>query len=170
VNQASGVSVRMSIANYETLLANAVRRALRLGEEEAVPRISDLEALHASSCGKLELELAGAERSEAEVIDGLLKRATRRVFDERVPLEGMASVQESFEQGWKVEVSPAMPAREVLAGLDQIASLREAAVALVGSDSPGRVASAVEFILEGLHLSNRLNKRVGERGPLYAKA
>src|SRR5262245_59235189 len=44
VNQASGVSVRMTIANYETLLANAVRRALRNGEDEAVPRISDLEA------------------------------------------------------------------------------------------------------------------------------
>src|SRR5262245_14862692 len=48
VNQSSGVSVRMSIANYETLAASALRRALRNGEREAVPRISDLEALHSS--------------------------------------------------------------------------------------------------------------------------
>ncbi len=59
VNQASGVSVRMSIANYETLLANALRRALRSGEREAVPRISDLDALDAVDRGKLELEYAG---------------------------------------------------------------------------------------------------------------
>jgi magnesium chelatase subunit I len=170
VNQTSGVSVRMSIANYETLLANAVRRALCIGEDEAVPRISDLEAVHASSSGKLEFEYAAAERSETEVIEGLLRRATKIVFDERVPLEGTASVLESFEQGWKVEVSQAMLSREYLAGLDQIAGLREAATRLAGGDSPACIASAIEFILEGLHLSNRLNKRVSEQGALYAKA
>jgi magnesium chelatase subunit I len=169
VNQASGVSVRMSIANYETLLANALRRALSVGEDEAVPRISDLDALQASSCGKLELEYAGAERSEGEVVEDLLKRATKVVFDERVPLEGVASVIESFDQGWKVEVSQAMLSQEYLVGLDEIAGLREAAIRLSGGGSPACIAAAVEFILEGLHLSNRLNKRVVEGGMLYAK-
>jgi len=56
VNQSSGVSVRMSIANYETLIASAARRALRCGEEEAVPRVSDLETLESSTAGKIELE------------------------------------------------------------------------------------------------------------------
>jgi magnesium chelatase subunit I len=170
VNQASGVSVRMSIANYETLLANAIRRALRLGEEEAVPRVSDLGALHASTGGKLELEYAGAERSETEVVDELLRRAVKTVFDVRVPLEGMASVLDSFERGWKVEVSEALASREYLAGLDEIVGLREAAVKLAGGASPACIASAVEFVLEGLHLSNRLNKRVDERGALYARS
>ena len=120
--------------------------------------------------GKLEFEYAGAERTETEVIEGLLKRATKVVFDERVPLEGTASVLESFDQGWKVEVSQAMQSREYLAGLDEIAGLREAATRLAGGDSPACIASAVEFILEGLHLSNRLNKRVSEQGALYTKA
>src|ERR1700704_5073600 len=48
VNQRSGVSARMSIANYETMVANATRRALMAGEHEVVPRISDLESLAAS--------------------------------------------------------------------------------------------------------------------------
>ena len=74
----------MSIANYETLLANAVRRALRVGEAEAVPRISDLEALESSSTGKLELEYAGVENSESQVVEDLLKRSVKGVFDERV--------------------------------------------------------------------------------------
>ena len=168
VNQTSGVSVRMSIANHETLAASALRRALRNGEREAVPRISDLAALHASMAGKLELESAGAERSEEEVIEDLVRRATKAVFDERIPLEGMAPVLEAFERGWKVAVSQAMPAREVLAGLEQIAGLEEAAAQLAGGRSEARLASAIELVLEGLHLANRLNKRAGEQGALYA--
>ncbi len=169
VSQASGVSVRMTIANYETLLASAARRALMLGEPEAVPRISDLPALFVSTAGKLELEYAGTEQSEEEVVNGLLKRATRKVFDTRVPLEGVASVAEAFNQGWNVEVSPEMGSSEYLDGLDQIPGLAEAAARLAGGDSPARMASAIEFILEGLHLSNRLNKSDSGRGVRYQK-
>jgi len=170
VNQASGVSVRMSIANYETLAANALRRALALGESEAVPRITDLEALVTATSGKLELEYAGEERSEAEVVRGLLKRALRAVFDGLVPLEGMASVIDSFQQGWKVEVAADMHAADYLDGLDEIPGLREAAAQLAGGGTPERLASAIEFLLEGLHLSNRLNKSETERGARYGRA
>ncbi len=169
VNQASGVSVRMSIANYETLAASALRRALRNGESEAVPRISDLDALHSSMSGKLELEYAGAERSEEEVIRDLAQRATKVVFDECIPLEGMATVIDSFQKGWKAEVSQAMPSGEYLAGLDRIAGLEEAASRLAGGSSAPRLASAIEFVLEGLHLSNRLNKSAREHGALYSR-
>jgi len=162
--------VRMSIANYETLAASALRRALRHGESEAVPRISDLDALQASMAGKLELELAGAERSEEEVNRDLVRRATRVVFDERIPLEGMAPVLESFEKGWRVEVSQAMPAREYLAGLEEIPGLATAAAELAGGDSEAKLASAIEFVLEGLHLANRLSKRPREQGALYSRA
>ncbi len=170
VNQSSGVSVRMSIANHETLLANALRRALRNGESEAVPRISDLEALETSTAGKLELEYSGADRPEGAVIRDLIDRAIKVVFDERIPLEGVASVVESFNQGWKIEVSQAMGSREYLVGLEEISGLREAAERLAGGGSAAHVASAIEFILEGLHLSNRLNKRAGEESTLYVKA
>jgi magnesium chelatase subunit I len=170
VDQTSGVSVRLSIANWETLSANALRRALRLGEDEAVPRISDLAALLPSSAGKLELEHAGGERGDEEVVRDLVRRAVLVVFEARVPLEGVASVLDSFRQGWVVEVSEAMPSREYLEGLDQIQGLREAAARLAGGESPALLASAIEFVLEGLHLSNRLNKSAGERGSRYAKA
>jgi magnesium chelatase subunit I len=169
VNQTSGVSVRLSIANYETLVASAVRRALLVGESEAVPRASDFAALESSTLGKLELEFAGADQNEFEIVRGLIRRATKRVFDERIPLEGMASVLESFHRGWKMEVSETMPSSEYLVGLDAISGLRDAAARLAGGDSPARLASAIEFILEGLHLSNRLNKTPGTRGVLFAR-
>ncbi len=170
VNQASGVSVRLSIANYETLAANALRRALRLRESAAVPRISDLDALDTSTLGKIELEYAGGERSEGDVVRELRKRACKRVFDRIVSAEAAAEVARAFDDGWKVEVSAQMPSREYLAGLDQIASLREAAAKLAGSEEPAAIASAIEFLLEGLHLSNKLNKTEREHGARYARS
>jgi magnesium chelatase subunit I len=169
VNQSSGVSVRMSIANRETLVANALRRALRLGEPEAVPRISDLDALVQSTAGKLELEYAGEAKSEGDVVRDLFRRATRVVFEGKVPVEGVASVVEAFNQGWAVEVGAGVASREYLDGLDQIQGLRDAAAQLAGGDSPARLASGIEFILEGLHLMNRLNKTSRDGGARYAR-
>jgi len=170
VNQASGVSVRLSIANYETLAANALRRSLRIGEAAAVPRISDLDALETSTLGKIELEYAGGERSEGDVVRELRKRACKRVFDRYVGAEAVAEVTRAFDDGWKVEVSQRMPSREYLAGLDQIAPLREAAAKLAGGEEPAAIASAIEFLLEGLHLSNKLNKTEREHGARYARS
>ena len=169
VNQASGVSVRMSIANYETLIANAARRALRAGESEAVPRVSDLDALVASTLGKLELEYAGDGRSELDILRELRNGATKRVFDSICKLDDLAPVVEAFDQGWNVEVSAGMPAGEVLTGLEEIGGLRDAALALAGGDAPPRLASAVEFLLEGLHLSNKLNKNAREGRARYGR-
>jgi magnesium chelatase subunit I len=169
VSQSSGVSVRMSIANYETLVASAVRRALKNGENEAVPRVSDLDALHASTTGKIELEYAGVERTEAELLEGMTKRATRAVFEERVGEGDLDSVVKAFDEGWQVEVSSGMPASDYLVGLDEIEGLRAAASKLAGGDSPGRMASAIEFLLEGLHLSNQLNKDSLAHAARYGK-
>jgi len=170
VSQASGVSVRMTIANYETLGAAALRRALRLGESEAVPRVSDLASLVASSTGKLELEYAGAEQSELEVVSGLLKRATRVVFEEHVVAGEADAVLASFEDGWQIEVGSRMPAADYLEGLDQIAGLRDVAAKVAGSSSPGEMASAIEFVLDGLHLLNQLNKNEADGGVRYQGA
>ena len=72
INQRSGVSVRLSVANYETLVASAVRRALRLGEHEAVPRVSDLDALVSSTSGKVEIETIDEGR-DGQVVDRLIQ-------------------------------------------------------------------------------------------------
>ena len=167
VSATSGVSVRVSIANYETLIAAAERRALRLGEKAAVPRISDLGALVTSTAGKIELEYGGSEVGETAVVEGLLLRAIKVVFDECFELEELAPVVGSFGSGWKVEVGDEMASADYLSGLDQIEGLRAAVEKLGGTRSPDHVASTIEFILEGLHLSNQLNKDLQGRRVLY---
>jgi len=46
-----------------------------------------------------------------------------------------------------------------VAAAEGLPALKEVVTALTGgAESPGLLASAVEFVLEGLHLSKRLNK------------
>src|SRR5262245_25808225 len=74
ISQRSGVSVRVSICNYENLLSNALKRAIRLGEDRAAPRVSDLAAIVASTTGKIEMEAMG-DGAEDKVLAKLMQRA-----------------------------------------------------------------------------------------------
>ncbi|HUI26641.1 MAG TPA: magnesium chelatase [Candidatus Kryptonia bacterium] len=158
INQTSGVSVRISINNYESVLSNAEKRAVRLDEREIVPRISDLHSMLASTAGKIELEYAGEEKKAEELIDRLLNRAILKVFDKYLHADKLKPVIEYFEKGWGVEVSDNMPATEYLDALRAIPGLQDAIRNLGGVESPGFIAAATEFILEGLHLHQKLNK------------
>jgi len=82
INQASGVSVRVTINNYETLVSNAEKRALRTGEQEVVPRLTDLPAVAASTVGKLELEYGGEDKGEGDLIERLINRAVLKIWDQ----------------------------------------------------------------------------------------
>ncbi len=70
------------MSNSETLVANALRRALRHGERDVVPRVSDLEALASSTAGKVEIESLEEGRDE-QIIEHLLRAAVLAVFKER---------------------------------------------------------------------------------------
>ncbi|MBV8461923.1 MAG: magnesium chelatase, partial [Acidimicrobiales bacterium] len=158
LNQRSGVSVRLTIANYETLVANATRRALRNGEDEAVPRVSDLSALVSSTQGKVEVE--SLEEGREEVILGqLVNAATLLVFRRRVTLEDPRAVVSAFTADTVVHVGDDLAAAAYASTLAQLPALSGPVHSLTGgSEDPGVVASALEFLLEGLHLTKRLNK------------
>ena len=163
VNQRSGVSVRLSIANYETLVANATRRALRLGEPEAVPRVSDLEALASSTAGKVEIEAFEEGRADA-TLDRLVKTAVLGVFKQRCPPERVREVLGDFDDETIVHTGDDVPSADYAEALRRLPALRAAVLPLAGSETPAAVASATELVLEGLHLSRRLNKdSVGAR-------
>jgi magnesium chelatase subunit I len=158
VNQSSGVSVRVTINNYESILSNAEKRALKLNEPEVVPRLTDLPSLFASTAGKIEVEYVGEDTKEEDLIERLLNRALLKVFDKYVKVDDLKKVIDYFEQGWGVEVSDTMPAEEYLEGIRGIPGLREGILALGPFESPGLMAAAAEFLLEGLHLHQKLNK------------
>jgi magnesium chelatase subunit I len=167
LNQRSGVSVRLTIANYETLVANATRRALRNGEAEAVPRISDLQALVSSTQGKVEIE--SLEEGREEILLGqLVSAAVLLVFRRRVVLEDPQAVVGAFTSDTVVHAGDDLPASAYAATLSQMPALSAPVLSLTGgSEDPGVVASAVEFLLEGLHLTKRLNKEAAGSRATY---
>ncbi len=163
VSQRSGVSVRMSVANYENLISNATRRAIRLGERQAAPRISDLAGLLASTTGKIELEGLGEVR-EDQVVDKLVQSAVVSVFNRHFSVREFDRLVLAFDNGLVVESSDMMPSLDYVHQISHLDGVAEAVSKLGVGGNPAAVASAVEFVLEGLHLNRRLNKDVG-RGP-----
>jgi magnesium chelatase subunit I len=167
VNQRSGVSVRYSIGNLETLAAAAIRRAVRAGEPEAVPRVCDLPAVLASSLGRVEFDTIEEGREE-EILARALKTAELEVFRRRLAGFDLQPLLSRFEtEGLVVETSDLTPAAELLAQVGELPGLAKLLRRLgVEEESPGVAASALEFALEGLHLSRRLNKEAAEGGPV----
>jgi len=166
INQRSGVSVRISIANYETILSNAIRRAVILGEKLAVPRITDLPHIHSSTASKIEME-GFEETREDKIINDLTRKATLNVFNRHYRLHDLETLIAQFTEGFSVEVFDMMPAKAYVRNTKEVIGLLEAVKKVCDSERPEMIASASEFVLEGLHLNKRLNKAKQEGKTIY---
>jgi magnesium chelatase subunit I len=167
VNQRSGVSVRLSVTNYEVVSANALRRALRAGERLVVPRVDDLDALAASSGGKTEIESLDEGR-EGAIFENLVRGAVLTVFKDRVAPEQTRDVVGAFEEGVVAHTGEDVPSTDLAGLVESVPALRPPVASLTaGDESPAAVAAAVSFVLEGLHLSKRLNKDTSGTSATY---
>ena len=167
VNQRSGVSVRLTTSNQELLCANAVRRALHAGETAVAPRVCDLDALVASTAGKIEID-AVEDGREGQIFQQLVRGAVLQVFKQHSNLENLRQVTEEFNEGVVVQTGEDIASADFVSLLDKMPSLRVAVNGLInGDESPAVIASAIEFVLEGLHLSKRLNKDAAAGRTVY---
>ena len=166
IGQRSGVSVRVSIANMETVVANAIRRATMLNEKLAVPRITDLPYIIASTTGKVEME-GFEEKNEQKIIDDITKRAVLAVFNRRLSFEDLDPIVKQFNGGFNVETSENMSAKNYVKYYKEIPGMAKTVKKLTDKEAPEILASVVEFILEGAHLNKRLNKTKVEGKTIY---
>ena len=175
ISQRSGVSVRVTVANAEVLEAAALRRAVRLGEAVAAPRVSDLGAVIASTVGKIELESVGDESPEERVVERLITKALFATFGRRVSIDDLDDVVLAFDDGLVLEAGDRVASRDYVRWAHEVPGLFEAVRGLGafdvtdGAEEPAVVASAVEFLLEGLHLSRRINKDRAAVGSVYRR-
>jgi magnesium chelatase subunit I len=159
IDQQSGISARFSIANYRAMVASARQRAAVLNECPAVPRISDLGHLYATSLGKLELDLMSSHQmSERQVLDAIVAEAIRSVFDEYVDRHGLEEITEIFSRGVKIEVGDMLPSAHYAERLQRVPPAWEKAFEVNASASPAVRASCVEFILAGLYSGERISR------------
>jgi magnesium chelatase subunit I len=178
VNQRSGVSVRFSIGALETVGASALRRAVRTGEPEAVPRMIDLWAVLPASIGRIEFDSL-EEGREPEIVARALKQAVAMVWRARLGGENFTPLLERFEAGLTIDTSDSMSSADFLAqfgvgagahpqtmpGLDRYAQGLG-----IAEESPAGMAGALEFTLEGLHLTRRLSKEPADGGFVFGEA
>jgi magnesium chelatase subunit I len=159
VDHQSGVSARLSIANYRTMVASARQRAAVLGERPAVPRISDLGHLYASSLGKLELDMMGSHQmTERQVLDAVLADAIATVFKEYVDKHGLAEIAEIFSRGVKIEVGDMLPSSHYAGLIKRVPPVWDKAFEVNASDNEAVRASCVEFVLAGLYATDRISR------------
>ena len=167
VNQRSGVSVRVTIANYESLISNSLRRALLTGEKEAVARVSDLWAVMASTAGKVELD-TWEDSDDGQVLDKIVRTACSNVFRRHFSIQELNDLVQRFDRGgFTVEVGPLLSAEVYRQALEELPGLDRARQKLGEPSSPQSMAGVLEFVLEGLHLSKRLNKTALEGTAVY---
>jgi magnesium chelatase subunit I len=167
INQRSGVSVRVTTANYESLISSALRRALITGEKEAVARVSDLAAVTASTSGKVELDTLD-DSDDGQVLDKIVRSACSNVFRRHFSATELADLVQRFDQGgFTVEVGPLMTAESYRAAIGELPGLDLARQKLDEPDTPQSMAGVLEFVLEGLHLGKRLNKTALDNTAVY---
>ncbi|HMO27658.1 MAG TPA: sigma 54-interacting transcriptional regulator, partial [Tepidisphaeraceae bacterium] len=173
VSQASGVSVRTSIANHEVVVSNAERRAILNGEKSVLARVCDLGHLVASCRGKIEMTLADDDASEDKLVTSLTGEAVKLGFNRLLGDLDFDNVIEQFKGNLTFPAGDDLPASEFVANMKLIkglpAAARSAAQTLELDASDEQVLAAMgEFVLEGLYVNNRLSK-YNSRGKTFFK-
>ncbi len=160
IDKRSGVSQRMPITVTESVVSNAERRALLTGEEEIVPRVSDVYAAVPSMTGKMELEYEGEQVGAAKIARDLIKRAAGEVFEGYFVGFDFGAAVRWFDTGNNLKLSDDAPADECVRLLEAVPELIDNA--LVPFDfkrsDDAMLVSACEFVLEGLYAQNKISR------------
>ena len=161
VDQRSGVSQRLPITVTESIVSNAERRALQVGEDRVVPRIGDLYAALPAITGKMELEYEGELHGSDKIARELIQAAAQLTFHDRAGGADVEEIVEYFEQGGALQVAEDSSASACVQGFAIVPGLLEL-VEMVGlaasSASPGVRAAACELALEGLVGEKRISR------------
>ena len=170
IDQRSGVSARFAVAAAETVAAAALRRSALTGEEPAVARPVDLDAVPSVLRGKIEFE-PGEEGREIEHLVHLLRRAIAETARERFAGLDLRPLADAVAEGHLVATGERVPGKDVLEALPELPVLHEVASrAGVSADEPaGRIAAAVELALESLFLARRLAKDSDDTTTVYGR-
>ncbi|NAZ76493.1 magnesium chelatase, partial [Kineococcus sp. T13] len=166
VDPASGVSARFSIAAAETVAAAALRRHALSGEVGGpVARVGDLHTVVSVLGGKVEFE-QGEEGREVEVLEHLLRTAIAETYRARLGGAELSGFSGLVTEGRTIETGDLVPAERLLEQVGTVPGLAQVLdrLGLGEEPTPGRAASGVEFVLEALHLTRRLDKVVLEDG------
>ncbi|MGQ9805577.1 MAG: sigma 54-interacting transcriptional regulator [Chlorobiales bacterium] len=176
VDQKSGVSARLTITAMENLVSSAERRAIIHDESEACVRISDMFLVAPAITGKVELVYEGEQEGAINVAKLLIGKAVNQVFKKYCPdpnkkVQGQsvyATITGWFSQGNQVDIYDDMKFEEYFKALDKVKGLREFAEKTFQTKDKQELATAMEFVLEGLHQNSMVGKDELEATRIYS--
>src|SRR5262252_7384981 len=165
IDKRSGVSQRLPISTLELVVSNAERRALASGEALVVPRVTDVYAALPSITGKFELEYEGELRGAEQIARDLIRTAVGSVFSGMFDGADTRKVVEWFDLGGSLPLGDNTSADDVIGQSRTVQGLRELAerAGLAPGAPAPLVASAIDFVLEGLYAQKKIS-RTDERG------
>ncbi len=160
VDKRSGVSQRLPITVLENVVSNAERRAVLTDESLAVPRVSDIHAALPSITGKLELEYEGELKGADKVALDIIRAAVAQIFGNHLGTTNLRQTIEWFDAGGSLQLDDAASAATLLEGTGKVPGLAAVPAALgLPEDAPAPlIASAIDFVLEGLHAQKRISR------------
>jgi magnesium chelatase subunit I len=160
VDKRSGVSQRLPISVLENAVSNAERRAMMLGEERTVPRVSDVYSAVPSITGKLELEYEGELQGGDTIARELIRRAAGKVLEQRMGGADLGRIVAWFDQGGALKVSGDERSDLCLKGFSVVPGLVEAVCefGLAQRKDTARAVAACELVLEGLAAQKRISR------------
>jgi magnesium chelatase subunit I len=191
VDQASGVSARLSISAMEALVSNVEKRALVTGEKRMVARICDVYATLPAITGKVELVYEGEQQGVVAVAKRLIGAGVKKVFGRifpnayqnktpkvrRRPATAEAEVPEPespyqeiihwFAKGNVVDIHDTMASAGYVQALDAVPGLRKLALHHMKVERKEHEPVAMELLLEGLYQNSLIAKEELDGGVVY---
>jgi magnesium chelatase subunit I len=160
VDKRSGVSQRLPISLLENVISNAERRALISSESPVVPRVSDIYAALPAITGKFELEYEGELRGADNVAREIIRNAVGTVFGGIFAAVEYGQVGEWFDMGGTLQVEDTLAAGDLLKRTAVVQGLHDIArhSGIAANASPPLLASAVDFVLEGLYAHKKISR------------
>ena len=98
------------------------------------------------------------QMSERQVLDAVLADAIGVVFKEYVDKHGLAEIAEIFSRGVKIEVGDMLPSKVYADRLQRVPKAWEKAFEVNAGESEAMRAACVEFVLAGLHATDRISR------------
>jgi len=160
IDKRSGVSQRLPISVLEDVVSNAERRALKVHDPLAVPRILDIFAALPAITGKMELEYEGELKGGDTVAREIIRGAVGKVYDQYFEGVNVSQIVQWFDLGGSLKLDDNLGAEAMVKQLGGIQGLMEKTKALgLTHNEPDAVrASAAEFILDGLYAHRRISR------------
>jgi magnesium chelatase subunit I len=172
VDSKSGVSARMTISAYESLISAAERRALINKEKSTYVRISDLYGVVPAICGKVELVYEGEVEGPVIVAQNLIGKAIRNQFLNYFPDPGkmkrkaasFTKVVEWFRAENEMDLLSDMADREYEARLKTIDGLDDLVDEFMSRLSKEEKLFMMEFALHGMAEFSLVGKQSLDKG------